>query len=282
MGRCRHLSIEEREEITCLRREGAGVGDIARAIRRDESAASRGPRRNAYRDAGLGPRHRASTARRRYEARRARCRRPRLLDDPGPRPLAQREIPEGHWPPGQVAGRVAPEEGGRRVSASTICRAINDRRLGTPRARGAGRGMRGRLRRRGKRRRRRGEEGRRGKIRVSHELAERPAAAGGRERLGDWEGDAVVGRGAGPRLVALADRRSGHLAGGRASSRTEAAVADVEMAAPDGAPALAVTPDRGPELADWPRVTGATGAESCFCAAPTTPGRRARRRTPTA
>ena len=135
MGRYRHLSIEEREEIMCLRREGAGVGDIARAIRRDKSTVSRELRRNAYRDAGLRPRYRAPTAQRRYEARRARCRRPRLLDDPGLRFLVQRKILEDHWSPEQVAGRVAFEEGGRRVSASTIYRAINDRRLDTPRMR---------------------------------------------------------------------------------------------------------------------------------------------------
>ena len=267
MGRYRHLSIEEREEIMCLRREGAGVGDIARAIRRDKSTVSRELRRNAYRDAGLRPRYRASTAQRRYEARRARCRRPRLLDDPGLRSLVQRKILEDHWSPEQVAGRVALEEGGRRVSASTIYRAINDRRLDTPRMRGTRRGMRGRLRHRGKRRHRRGEEERRGKIRVSHELRERPAEADRRERLGDWEGDTVVGRGAGPCLVTLVDRRSGYLAGGRASSHTKAAVADVEVAALSGVPALTVTPDRGAEFADWPRVTSETGAEFYFCAA---------------
>ena len=127
--------------------------------------------------------------------------------------------------------------------------------------------MRGRLRHRGKRRHRRGEEERRGKIRVSHELRERPAEADRRERLGDWEGDTVVGRGSGPCLVTLVDRRAGYLRGGRAASHTKAAVADVEVAALSGVPALTVTPDRGAEFADWPRVTSETGAEFYFCAA---------------
>lgn len=267
MGRYRHLSIEEREEIMCLRREGAGVREIARRIGRDKSTVSRELRRNACCAGTPRPYYRASTAQRRYEERRLRCRRPRLLGDPALRSLVRRKILEDRWSPEQVAGRIALESGGRAVSAATIYREINGRRLDTPEMRGMRRGMRGRLRHRGKRRHRRGEEERRGKIRVSHELAERPGAADRRERVGDWEGDTVVGSGSGPCLVTLVDRRSGYLRGGRAAAHTKAAVADVEVAALSGVPALTVTPDRGTEFADWPRVTRETGAEFYFCAA---------------
>lgn len=267
MGHYRHLSIEEREEIMCLRREGAGVREIARRIGRDKSTVSRELRRNMYCASAHRPYYRASTAQRRYEARRLSCRRPRLLDEPGLRALVQWKILGDRWSPEQVAGRLALESGGRAVSAATIYRAIDDRRLDTPEMRGTRRGMRGHLRHRGKRRHRRGEAERRGRIRVSHELAERPPEAGRRERLGDWEADTVAGRGAGPCLVTMVDRRSGYLRGGRAASRTMAAVADVEVAALSGVPALTVTPNRGSEFAAWPRVTRETGAEFYFCAA---------------
>lgn len=173
MGRCTHLTIEEREDIMCLRREGAGVGRIAREIGRDKSTVSREPRRNACRAGSDRPFYRASTAQRRYEERRLGCRRPRLLDDPSLRSLVQRKILEDRWSPEQVAGRIGLEAGGRAVSAATIYRAVNARELDTPGMRGTRRGMRGRLRHRGKRRCR-GEEGRKGKVRVDHELAERP------------------------------------------------------------------------------------------------------------
>lgn len=267
MGRYRHLSIEEREDIMCLRREGAGVGAIARAIGRDKSTVSRELRRNMCRAGTPRPYYRASTAQRRYEGRRRRCRRPRLLDDPELRSLVQGKILEDRWSPEQVAGRLRLETGRRRVSASTIYRAINDRRLDTPEMRRTRRGMRGRLRHHGKRRHRRGERERRGKIRVSHELAERPAEADRRERVGDWEGDTVAGRVSGPCLVTLVDRRSGYLVGGLAAARTKADVADVEISALSGLPALTVTPDRGTEFADWARVTRKTGAVFYFCAA---------------
>ena len=45
MGRYSHLTIEAREEIMCMRREGRGVGDIARAIGRDKSTLDRWIRR---------------------------------------------------------------------------------------------------------------------------------------------------------------------------------------------------------------------------------------------
>lgn len=281
MGRYRHLSIEEREEIMCLRREGEGVGQIAREIGRDKSTVSRELGRNSCRAGSDRPYYRASAAQRRYEARRLRCRRPRLLDDPGLGPLVQRKILEDRWSPEQISDRLRLERGRGVVSASTIYRAVNGRRLDTPELRGTARGMRARLRRRGKRRRRRGEEERGGKIRVSHELSERPGEACRRERPGDWEGDTVVGRGSGPCLVTLVDRRSRLLAGGRAAARTKDAVADVEVATLRGQPCETVTPDRGKEFADHARVTREVGAEFYFCTR-TTRGRRARSRTPTA
>lgn len=267
MGRYGHLSIEEREEIMCLRREHRGVREIARKIGRDKSTVSRELARNSCRRGSRGEFYRASTAQRRYEERRSRCRRPRLLDDPALRALVQRKIVEDRWSPEQVAGRIALETGGRAVSAATIYRAINGRALDTPGMRATGRGMRGHLRHRGKRRRRGGKEERRGRIRVDHELADRPAEADGRSRLGDWEADTVVGRGSGPCLVTMVDRRSGLLEGGRAAAHRAAEVADVEIAALSRQPRLTVTPDRGKEFADWPRVKEATGAPFYFCAA---------------
>lgn len=145
------------------------------------------------------------------------CRRPRLLDDPGLRFLVQRKILKDRWAPEQVAGRVALESGGRAVSAATIYRAINGRRLDTPEMRGAARGMRGRLRHRGKKERR-------GRIPGAMPVSERPAEASSRSRDGGWEGDTVVGRGAGPCLVTLVDRADGFLAGGRSASHTGADV----------------------------------------------------------
>lgn len=262
MGRCyKHITVEEREEIMVGRREGKSIRAMAREIGRSPSTVKRELDRNSK----DGRWYRASTAQRRSDARRLRCRRRRLLDDPALRSLVQSRILLEQWSPEQVAGRIALELGRRAVSGSTIRRAIARRELDTPGLRRTARGLGGRLRHRGKRRRRGGEEERRGKFPVPHELSERPAAADSRSRAGDWEADTVVGRGGGACLVTLVDRRDGFLAGGLAASHTKAAVADVEVAALSGQPALTVTPDRGKEFADWARVAEATGAEFYFC-----------------
>ena len=53
MGRYHHLSIEEREDIMCMRREHKSLADIAAAIGRDKSTVSRELSRNG-RGCGAG------------------------------------------------------------------------------------------------------------------------------------------------------------------------------------------------------------------------------------
>ena len=95
-----------------------------------------------------------------------------------------------------MSGRLALERPGLSVSAPTIYRAINDRRLDPPELRGTAGDIKARLRHKGKRRHRAGgPEERRGKIPGTRSIEDRPAEAGARERLGDWEGNTVVGKG---------------------------------------------------------------------------------------
>lgn len=178
MGCYHHLSLEEREDIMCLSREGLGPRAIARKLGRDKSTVSRELRRNACRSGLSDFFCRASTAQRRYEGRRLACRRPRLLADGELRSLVQCKILADRWSPEQVAGRLALEAGASPVSRSTIYRAIARRELDTPELARTARGIAGRLRHRGERRHRSGEEERRGKIRAPHEISE---CRGGRQ-----------------------------------------------------------------------------------------------------
>lgn len=124
MGRYEHLTIGEREDIMCMRREGRRVGEMAREIGRDEPTVSRELRRNSR-----GRFYRASTAQRRYEARRERCRRPRLLDDPERLELVGSRVLEGRWSPEQLEGRILLERPDLAVSDATICREVAAGRL---------------------------------------------------------------------------------------------------------------------------------------------------------
>lgn len=76
MGHHIHLTLHEREDIMIMRRDGKGVSEIARAIRRDKSTVSRELSRNS-----CARSYRASTAQRRYDERRKACRRRAILDD---------------------------------------------------------------------------------------------------------------------------------------------------------------------------------------------------------
>lgn len=267
MGQYKHLSLEEREDIMVSRSHGKSIGEIARLIGRSKSTVSREVKRNSF-PVGPGPgaRYRASTAQRKYRRRRLACARPRKMDDPERASLVTRLIVDERWSPEQASGRISLERPELAVSCATIYRAINARLLDPPGLAGTKRGVRSALRHRGKRRHAAGgPEEKRGTIPGMRPISERPGEAEARERLGDWEADTVVGRGAGPCLVTLVDRASGLLEGGRAESRTKAAVADVEIAALSRqAAAETVTPDRGKEFAEFGRVEAETGAVFYF------------------
>ncbi len=148
------------------------------------------------------------------------------------------------------------------VSASTTRRAVGSGALdcGLP----GWQSMCRRLRHRGKRRHARGSEERRSKIGATHEISGRPPEAEGRTRIGDWEGDTVVGRAGGPRLVTQVDRASGCIVGGRAASGSSADADAVVERAPSGEVVRTVTLDRGSEFAAAPGPRDALGAPACF------------------
>lgn len=259
MGQYHHLSIEEREDIMCMRRGHKSLADIARAIGRDKSTVSRELARNPMKSF-----YRASNAQAKYEGRRLSCVRPKKLGDPALRALVQGKILDEQWSPQQVAGRLRAEGAGSRVSCATICRAIRARELDTPEVAGTARGLAGRLRHKGKRRHAKGSEERRGKIKVAHTIEERPAEAEARSRLGDWESDTVAGALGGPCLVTNVDRRSGYLVGGKAARKAAEEVRDVMASSLAGLPLESVCPDRGKEFALHAEVTGELGVEFYF------------------
>ena len=261
MGRYSHLTIEEREDVMCLRRQGKGVSEIAREIHRDKSTVSRELARNSCAASTARPWYQASTAQRRYEARREACRRPRPLDDPERLELVRGHVLEGRWSPEQLEGRIRLERPDLAVSDTTIYRAIGsgslDRCVG-------GRRASARLRRGGRRRKRRDGSELRGKIKVSHELSERPAEAGARSRVGDWEGDTVAGRAGGACLVTMVDRMSGYLAGRKSPSKRKGDVRGAMVESMRGHAVETVTLDRGKEFASHAQVTEELGVEFYF------------------
>ena len=166
-----HLSIAEREDIMVRWKGHEGVSQIARELGRDKSTISREIRRNGWQGPS-GQRYRASTAQRRADARRLRCRRPRLMDDPERRALVVELMRDEHWSPEEISGRIAMEHPSLAVSDDSIYRAVESGSLDCelPGCRKASR----LLRHHGKRRHVKGSQERRGKFPITHDISERP------------------------------------------------------------------------------------------------------------
>lgn len=263
MGRCYgHLSIAERENMMMWRRDGDSISEIAGKLGRDKSTVSRELRRNGW-QTGAGPCYRASTAQSKADARRARCRRPRLMDDPERRRVVAGKIASERWSPEQVEHRLAAERPELAVSDATIYRAIAAGELDCELP--GHRKFKTRLRHRGRRRKKRGSAERRGKIAITHDVADRPAEAESRSRIGDWEGDTVAGRQGGACLVTLDDRRSRFLCGGLAPEKKSGPVNAVAEAALKGKPVETLTLDRGKEFARAAELQEAIAAPVYFC-----------------
>lgn len=188
-----HLTMEERDRIAQLRHQGANQEEIARALERDPSTISRELRRNR-----TGSEYYAAQAQWLADDRRRERPLSRKMDDP----QINRAVREGlgqEWSPEQIEGRMKhdfPDDPDRYVSAQTIYTWIEqheDREY-----------WRSCLRRRGKRssRRKPTETG------DAARIADRPDVIEDRLRLGDFEGDTVLGPPGTGGLATLVDRKS--------------------------------------------------------------------------
>ena len=121
------------------------------------------------------------------------------------------------WSPEQIQYRLRKELPNLKINATTIYRGINS---GFLEHFADGRKMSRHLRHHGKTRNRKGLVERRGKIQITHSIEERPQEAKNRSRLGDWEGDTVIGKKGGACLTTQVDRKSGFLCDGKNASKT--------------------------------------------------------------
>jgi IS30 family transposase len=187
-----HLTIAERDRIAELRHEGAQQNEIAAALKRSTSTISRELSRN-----GVGDDYGAATAQAAAERRRRERPLERKLDDPELRE-AVRDGLAHDWSPEQISGRLKqryPDEPERHVSHQSIYAWIEN----SPQREH----WKSHLRRRGKRPYRRKKP-----ARMGAPIAGRPAVIEDRKRLGDFEGNTVLGPPGTGGVVTLVDRKS--------------------------------------------------------------------------
>jgi IS30 family transposase len=269
----RYLSMVERQRIAGLHGQGLSIREIARRLERSPSTVSRELRRNtAAHDAGYD----AVLAHVRARERGTRPGRSRLARDPQLRAVVQAQL-EQEWSPEQIAAHLRdtyPDQPDWHLCHETIYQALY---------RGARGGLNRRLTKRLRsqrplRKRRRRTDQRRQRFIVPHQrIHHRPAIVNTRSRVGDWEGDLIVGPMSRSAVATLVERRSGllrlvHLPGGHRSDQLVTALT-AALAKTDPGKLLTLTWDQGSEMARHDEVA-ALFAEGVFFADPGCPWMR--------
>ncbi|MFE3781941.1 IS30 family transposase [Amycolatopsis sp. NPDC059090] len=251
-GRC--LSLLERQRIAALRRDGLTVRAIATLLNRSPSTISRELRRNT---ASCDPACDGELAHSRARERARRPRRGRLLANAELRARVQAKLKLA-WSPEQIAAWLRTEFPDRRawhVCHETICQALYRGGRGglarelTKRLR-TGRPLRKRRRRPGQRQPRFANPG--------TPIDRRPAIVAERTRIGDGEGDLILGRGNRSAIATLVCRTSRylqlvHLPHGHAAGAVSDALAACFGPLPAAA-RLTLTWDQGTEMAQHHRI----------------------------
>ncbi|MCK6441063.1 MAG: IS30 family transposase [Planctomycetes bacterium] len=242
------LTRDERYQIYEMRIEKKGVAAIARALKRDRSTISRELQRNK----GLRG-YRPKQAHALAESRRSAKTTHRISEE------LWKEIDRllrEEWSPEQIAGRLKSEHG-ILISHEWIYQHVY-----------ADKGEGGRLYKHlrccQKRRKRYGSYDRRGKIAGRVSIDDRPKIVEGRGRIGDWEGDTLVGGAHRGGLVSLVDRKSRLTRLSRVKRKGAEEVRTAIRCCLTGFRSHTLTVDNGTEFTDHTGIARDTGAKVYF------------------
>lgn len=243
------LTHIQRYQIYVLRKTGHSQTEIAAAIGVHKATISREVRRNR---GALNYRPRQAqifAAGRKYKAR------PRI----GVVVWAGVErLLRADWSPQQICARMKDEQG-VSISHEWIYQYIlADKRAGGDLFR--------HLRCQNTRRKRYGAYERRGKLLHCRSIEERPEVVESRERLGDWEGDTLVGRKQKAALLTLTERRSRFTVIGKVPNRTAPVVRRklVQLLQPFAGQLHTLTSDHGKEFAQHEHIAQALQLQYYF------------------
>lgn len=238
----KHFTLEERELLQEMLRQGKRQTEIATALLKSQSSISREIRR--VRD-GTCP-YLPIRAQRAYERARKRSVRVKRLKSPEILHDVTRKLKK-KWSPEIIANTQVPE---LKVSFSTIYRALKRREIpGLTEANA--------LRRRGKRKYCRGG----GKtIHSGRSIHLRDEVVNQRQRIGDWEGDAVLGAVGKGLLVTLIDRKSRFLLMATVPSKHAGLVRETVVRLLKRRVSHTITFDNGSEFAEYEAIEKETKA----------------------
>ena len=271
MSHYKHITPNEREKILLLFSQNYSITYIANSLGRNKSTISRELSRNS-----VCGEYSAVAAQAAYLKRRDKCRPRKKLDDPVIFEKVREKFLNHQWSPEEISGRLRLENADISISYSTIYRGIYAGVFDTPEERRShgNRGAKRKLRHRGKTRHTKGHTEKRGKIVVSNELKDRPEEANGRTRVGDWEGDTVLGKRDGTCLVTLVDRKSRFLLSRKSAKKSSEYVRDAVILCLKDQPLFSITPDRGKEFARHAEISEALNGVQFYFPLPRHPWQR--------
>ena len=245
-----HIGKEDWSCIARMLRAGYSFSEIARTLGKHSSAVSRHVRGNGGRD-GYDMREVRRTKRMKRIAAMESIRviRGTLLR------LVVRQLKD-HKSPEQISGILGRKQ--ITLAASTIYRYLSER---APHLKKYLRSQKGKYRRRRgtKEREKTREEAKKRRI------DERPRIVERRGRLGDWEGDTLMGRDKRVRIVSLVDRKSGYLIAFLLPKMNARLLTDLALVHfRKITQKKTVTLDNGTEFSDWKRLEERSGMTVYF------------------
>jgi IS30 family transposase len=257
----RQLSVQEREIIAHMLFAGATKTAIAARIGRDVETVRREIKRN-----GVKGGYSAISAQRESEQRRRRARTASRKMERAEVGRHVKQCLRRRWSPDQVAGRLKrdfPLNSDLHISGAAIYYWLRHDEHRRP--------LLSCLRRSGCRRRRAAPSGER-----PRSIVNRPEVVNQRQRLGDWEGDLIVGRQHRGALVSLVERVSGLVLLVKVPNRKSLTINRAIASALEGFPPelrRSITFDNGREFAAHEQLTRWLGLEIYF-ADPRSPWQR--------
>ncbi|WP_349630350.1 IS30 family transposase [Lentilactobacillus sp. Marseille-Q4993] len=178
MSHYKHLTIEERETIFLMNHRGYSLHLIANTIDRSPATISRELRRNT-----TNKRYSPSRAQSKYQLRKRKCGRKRLIDNPKVFETIRELFCEDQWSPEQISNRLKIENHKVQLSSNTIYRAVYSGKLDGHFKLGSKAAIR-HLRHHGKSRHTKDYQKKRGKIRITNRIYDRPSEADNRIQRG--------------------------------------------------------------------------------------------------
>jgi len=245
-----HLTLEERESLQGYLLEGNTQAQIAKALNRSPSTISRELRRNSNKDGRYTP----LIATNRYIHRRKNSRRElRVVKDECLLAFIAQGLKD-RWPPEAIVAKWKLQHPGVKLSVSTVYQSLKRGLI-------KGYSAKTHLQRRGKRKYQRGITA---TIRPDKTIDERCEEANLRLRIGDWEGDTIVGRDRKNCVITCVDRKSRYILAQRSTTKNAEVIYQKLVEMFHGVPIKTLTLDNGSEFAQFRKLQRALNIDIYF------------------